>query len=418
MSALPTKEQLDFLSWEMGAFFHFGIRTFYHGHTDWDGKPMPQDAFDPKELDCEQWIQTVKQAGMQYAILTAKHHDGFANWPSAYTEYSVKNTPYRNGKGDIVKEFTDACRKYGLKVGLYYSPAQWGGSAVPFENDREYDDYFIAQIGELLQNYGKIDYLWFDGCGSENHKYDRDRIMAAIHAMQPRILCFHMWDTDVRWIGNEDGYAPFFLDHEVSAISTSVRSDGQTTLTHRRFVPAECDFRIRSTWFDDDNADTLKTPEELLGIYELSVGRGANFLLNIGPDQRGLLPEPDRKVLLEFSRLLQEKYAHPFHMGAMQKEGNTFVFACDPQTKSTDLPLCNCVVLQEELSKGQQILSFRLWAYLPGNRKKKICLFVGETVGHKRICTFPTMRSWRYEIEITEVRGEANLQSIAFYHTK
>ena len=159
-------ERLDFLNWEFGVFFHFGIRTFYEGHRDWDMKEMSPGAFDPKELDCRQWLKTAKDAGAAYGILVCKHHDGFANWPSAYTEYSVKNTPWRGGKGDVVKEFTDACRELQMKVGLYYSPAQFGSVSRKAE---EYDLYFLNQISELLTHYGKIDYLWFDSCGSEGH---------------------------------------------------------------------------------------------------------------------------------------------------------------------------------------------------------------------------------------------------------
>ena len=139
----PTKKQLEFLDWEIGVFFHFGIRTFYEGHRDWDGKEMALDAFPPAELDCEQWIKTAKDGGAKYAILVCKHHDGLANWPSKYTDYSVKNTPWKNGRGDVVREFVDACRKYDIKVGLYYSPAQFGSKLT---DHKEYDDYFINQI--------------------------------------------------------------------------------------------------------------------------------------------------------------------------------------------------------------------------------------------------------------------------------
>ena len=161
------KEQLEFMDWEFGAFFHFGIRTFYEGHKDWDMQEMSLDKFNPTSLDCRQWIRMVKQAGARYAILVCKHHDGFANWPSKYTDYSVAGTPWKDGSGDVVKEFTDACREYGMKIGLYYSPAQFGSDRM---NGREYDDYFINQLSELLTNYGKIDYLWFDGNGSEGHE--------------------------------------------------------------------------------------------------------------------------------------------------------------------------------------------------------------------------------------------------------
>ncbi|MBQ1222686.1 MAG: alpha-L-fucosidase [Oscillospiraceae bacterium] len=203
---IPTKKQLDFLNWEFGVFFHFGIRTFYEGHRDWDMKEMPLSGFNPTDFSAEDWCRAVASSGAKYAILTAKHHDGFANWPSAYTEYSVKNTPWRGGKGDVVAEFVAACRKYGLKVGLYYSPAQFGSVTM---NAEEYNDYFVNQISELLTNYGKIDYLWFDGCGSANHKYDEKRLIAAIRALQPEILIFGMWDPDTMWCGNEGGYSRY-----------------------------------------------------------------------------------------------------------------------------------------------------------------------------------------------------------------
>ena len=217
---IPTTKQIRFMDWEIGVFFHFGIRTFYEGHTDWDGKDMPAEKFNPKSMDCRQWIRAAKAGGAQYAILTTKHHDGFANWPSAYTEYSVKNTPWKGGTGDVVREFIDACRKYDVKTGLYYSPAQ-----KDFEKltDTEYDDYFIHQISELLGNYGKIDYLWFDGCGSENHVYDRERIINVIRTLQPEITVFSMWDPDTRWVGNEEGITPCGTSYVIGTPDDSVK---------------------------------------------------------------------------------------------------------------------------------------------------------------------------------------------------
>lgn len=168
---------------------------------------MDISAFNPIELNCEQWISTIKEAGARYAILVCKHHDGFANWPSEYTEYSVANTPWKNGKGDVVDEFVRACRKYDIKVGLYYSPAQFGVSSHNSKNVdyEEYSTYFINQITELLTNYGKIDYLWFDGCGSEGIDFGKDRIIDAIRGLEPDILIFNLWDPDTRWVGNELG---------------------------------------------------------------------------------------------------------------------------------------------------------------------------------------------------------------------
>ena len=240
-------EQLDFLSWELGVFFHFGIRTFYEGHRDWDLKPMDPCAYNPTELDCEQWIRMGRDAGAKYAILVCKHHDGFANWPSRYTDYSVAATPWKDGKGDLVREFTDACRKYGLKVGLYYSPAEFGSNQ---KDAKDYDEYFINQVSELLSNYGKIDYLWFDGCGSENPQYDTKRIVAAIRKLQPQILLFNLWDPDTRWVGNESGIAEMPNPNVVRLLDFSVQTQARDYLEEDTFLPAECDFRIRlENWF-------------------------------------------------------------------------------------------------------------------------------------------------------------------------
>ena len=209
MKLKPTEGQLKFLNWEFGLFFHFGIRSFYPGHVDWDGIEMSEEGFNPDSLDCEEWVKLARDVGATYAILTTKHHDGFSLWPSKYSKYGVADTPWKEGKGDVVREFTDACRKHGIKVGLYYSPAQWGSKSLKFENGKAYDDYFINQISELLSNYGKIDYLWFDGCGSEGHEFDKKRIVAEIFRLQPEILtfCDPEWVPCVRWVGNEDGYA-------------------------------------------------------------------------------------------------------------------------------------------------------------------------------------------------------------------
>ena len=204
-TAVPTARQLEYQDWEMGIFLHFGIRTFHEGHRDWDGKPMDLARFDPATLNCDQWVVTAKRAGMHYAVLVCKHHDGFANWPSKHSRFTVAQTPWRGGQGDVVREFTDACRRHGLKIGLYYSPAEWGGTR--FGDEAAYDEHFLAQITELLEGYGDIDILWFDGCGSEGHTYDWPRIVAEIRRMQPNLLLFNMGDPDFRWVGNESGVA-------------------------------------------------------------------------------------------------------------------------------------------------------------------------------------------------------------------
>lgn len=381
------QEQLDFLNWEFGVFFHFGIRTFYEGHTDWDMKPMALSGFDPTELDCEDWIRTVHAAGGKYAVLVCKHHDGFANWPSIYTAYSVKNTPWKGGQGDVVEEFTRACRKYGIKVGLYYSPAQFDSSNL---SAKDYDDYFIHQIRELLTNYGKIDYLWFDGCGSEGHEYDTARIVKEIRACQPQILLFNMWDPDTRWVGNESGIAhsPNFLT--VNELDFSVLTSDKDTLEHAKFLPAECDCRMRlENWFySEGDAATVKSVDELMGLYYYSVGRGANLLLNIGPDRAGKLPAEDKRALLAF--------------GDRIRKLNSGFLVCEQEcadkkiTITMEQSLVNHVILSEEIT-GEEIKNFEIRVY-PYPYGAPVTVFRGTTLGHKAICPFPTIRTKKVEI--------------------
>ena len=381
------REQLDFLDWEFGVFFHFGIRTFYEGHTDWDRKPMELSAFDPVQLDCEEWIRSVWEAGGKYAVLVCKHHDGFANWPSGYTEYSVKNTPWKNGRGDVVREFVDACRKYGVKVGLYYSPAQVDSGKL---SAQEYDDYFIHQIRELLTQYGKIDYLWFDGCGSEGHEYDTVRIVKEIRACQPQILLFNMWDPDTRWVGNEAGVAhsPNYLT--VDEVDFSVLTERKDALRRAKFLPAECDCRMRlENWFYSDNdADTVKSVDELMGLYYYSVGRGANLLLNIGPDRRGKLPEADKTVLLAFGEKIRELSRNMIPCIEEREEKKL--------TLCMDLGLLNHVILSEEVSE-EEIEQFEIRVH-PYPYGAPITVYRGTTIGHKAICSFPTIRTTKVEI--------------------
>ena len=420
--AIPSPRQIEFLNWEFGVFFHFGIRSFYPGHKDWDNLPMDAAAFNPDRLDCEQWIRASREAGARYAILVCKHHDGFANWPTKYSDYSVAATPWKDGKGDVVREFVDACRKYDVKVGLYYSPAQWGGQTA-FAEGREYDDYFINQISELLTNYGKIDYLWFDGCGSEGHEYDRARIIQAIRGLQPDILIFQMWDPDTRWVGNEDGYAPLRNVNLCDEVDFSMMTEEREQMDQTRYLPAECDCKMRSTWFDcEPNEGTIKEVDELVGMYEMSVGRGANFLLNIGPDCHGRLPEPDLKRLEALGREIRRRYCAPIPaFGGMQSEGNgawsicTEHFSEDWENEDTCPQLVNRVVIEEDLMAQSPVEEFRIYAHLPGYRSKRVCVYKGDTVGHKAICAFPTIRTAKLTVEACGKGGPVLTGMRAYY---
>ena len=400
----PTQKQLDFMDWEMGVFFHFGIRTFYPENNDWDGKEMELSEFNPMDLDCEQWIKTVKDAGATYAILTCKHHDGFANWPSRYTEYSVKNTPWKDGRGDVVKEFVDACRKYNVKVGLYYSPAQFGSVKM---QGKEYDDYFINQISELLKNYGKIDYLWFDGCGSENHEYDRDRIVKVIRELQPEICIFSMWDPDVRWVGNEEGIVPLGCKNVVQSANISVMEQEAQWLSEPRFLPYECDCKIRrKSWFYKKSDEKyLRSPNELIDLYYYSVGRGGNLLLNIAPDDKGLLPKRDSKNFLEFGKKIKERFAEPVEC-EITRENDEYILILPEEKK------INHMVIEEDLTDGESVREFEISTVTPCG---DVGIYSGKMIGHKRICEFRSWTGERFKLKITDSDGEYKLRSIKLY---
>ena len=402
----PTEKQLEFMSWEMGVFFHFGIRTFNEGHKDWDGKAMALESFNPTELDCEQWIKTAKEGGAKYTILTTKHHDGFANWPSAYTEYSVKNTPWKNGKGDVVREYVDACRKHGVKVGLYYSPAQFGSRAM---QGKEYDDYFINQITELLTNYGKIDYLWFDGSGSEEHEYDKERIIAAIRGLQPEILIFSMWDPDTRWVGNEEGLVPFGEKNVVTTERTSINVQEAQWLSEPKFLPFECDCKIRpNNWFFSENdADTLRSCDNLMSLYDYSVGRGGTLLLNIAPDRRGLLPERDAKRYIEFGKAAKKQFENPLDV-KIEKDGNSFIISSD------DTVEVKTIVIEEGLENGEHIEAFEI----NYNFYTDMLVYSGKAIGHKQIIRIPNTLLYGKKvlrIDITEYDGEYEIKKIKVF---
>lgn len=416
MKPVPAQKQLDFLDWEVGMFFHFGIRSFNHGHRDWDGIEMKPESFDPAQLDCDQWMRAAKLIGAKYAIMTTKHHDGFALWPSRFTSYSVAASPWKNGKGDVVREFTDACRRNGLKVGLYYSPAQWGNSGAAFADGKEYDDYFINQISELLTGYGKIDYLWFDGCGSGGHQYDQRRIISAIRSMQKDLLIFGMWDPDTKWVGNEDGYA-----YEPNLYVKSLNVLGEQKEV---FVPAECDCKLRESWFYDLNESTIKSVEELIGMYEMSVGRGNNLLLNVGPDDRGLICEPDVKRLTELGAEITRRYGCPLAYEEFRRiDEDTYTLSLGKKRAReigdhTLLPLTRAVILNEDISAGQSVLGFKLYADVPTlnpDCSNRYCVYSGETIGHKRICRIPAIRTARFTLVITKKDGDAVIRDIRAY---
>lgn len=410
-TAIPTAKQLAFQNWEFGLFLHFGIRTFYEGHRDWDGKPMSPKQFLPTQLDCNQWARTAKEAGMNYIVLTAKHHDGFANWPSKYTDFSVASSPWKDGKGDVIREFTEACRRHGVKPGLYYSPAD--ASCPVYKDEKAYDDYFIDQISELMSGYGEINVLWFDGCGSAGHKYDWPRIIKEIRRQQPNVLIFNMGDPDFRWVGNEAGIAPVPIWNTINRVQTTgTIVDDRIVATELLWLPAECDCRMRlQNWFySDQDEHTVKSVEELMGLYYCSVGRGCNLLINIGPDRRGLLPDKDTARLLEFGAEIRRRFGRPIATlkDFTQPEPNTWVY------DGKERVLADHLVVQEDLTQGEHVRRFAVQMLV---ERYWITLWEGRNIGHKAICRFPMVPVRKVRLQVLEADGPVTMRAIELHNS-
>lgn len=405
----PTERQLAYQDWEFGLFLHFGLRTFYEGYVDFDERPMSPAKFNPTNLDCEQWIRTAKEAGMKYAVLTAKHHDGFSNWPTAYSSFSVAQSEWRGGNGDVIREFTDACRKFGIKSGLYYSP--YDGSVDFYTKDaKAYDDYFVNQITELLSHYGEIDILWLDGCGSEGHEYDWPRIIGEIRRLQPNIL-LNMGDPDFRWVGNEDGIAPVPSWNVVDAMDFSILTEQKNQLGEARWLPAEADVQMRTNWFYSEHDEhTIKSIEELMGLYYQSVGRGVNLLLNIGPNREGVLPQKDTELLLEMGREIKRRFEHPvgtFHQ--CKNEDKKWIY------KPKDPQILDHIIITEDLSKGENVLQYKV-SIITAKSHQLVTIYEGKNIGHKAIIRVPAVKVQGVILEITECDGTPIIKDMSFHH--
>ena len=308
---LPTKQQLDWQDLEFGLFVHFGINTFT-GREWGDGTEDPA-LFQPTNLDCRQWARVAKAAGMKYAILTAKHHDGFCLWQTATTAHSVKSSPWREGRGDVVREFVDACREEGILPGLYCSP--WDRNAPSYSDPPAYSEFYDRQLEELCTHYGPLVQVWFDGAGSDGYVYDWDRIIATVRRLQPDAIIFQMGDPDVRWGGNELGYGDPDLWTTVDDSRLDVLWENPRRAVPKPgiYLPAELDTTInRAGWFwHPDTTNQIKSLDELIGVYYRSVGHGANLLLNLAPNRDGRLEEAEVERLLELGDEIRRRFGPP-----------------------------------------------------------------------------------------------------------
>ena len=304
MNIVPTPQQIAWQELEFIGFAHFGVNTFTD--REWGEGTEDEKVFNPTDFDADQWARVLKDAGIRLLILTAKHHDGFCLWPSRFTEHSVKNSPWRKGKGNVVREVSDACRRHGIKFGVYLSP--WDRNNPEYGNSPVYNQYFANQLRELLTNYGPITEVWFDGaCGEgpngKKQVYDWTAYYKVVRELQPDAV-IAICGPDVRWVGNETGVA---RETEWSVQpARSAASGGKDGLV---WWPAECDVSIRPGWFyHASQDDKVKSLHHLLDIYYKSVGRNSVLLLNIPPDRRGHIHENDTARLRELRKVLDDTF--------------------------------------------------------------------------------------------------------------
>lgn len=429
---VPTPQQLEWQRMELTAFLHFGVNTFT-GREWGDGTEDPA-IFNPTSLDCEQWVRTLKESGFKMAIITAKHHDGFCLWPTKTTRHSVASSSWKGGKGDVVRELRDACKKYGIKFGVYLSP--WDRNASCYGDSPAYNQFFIEQLTELLTNYGEVHEVWFDGANGEgpNGKkqiYDWDAILKTIRRLQPKAVTAIMGD-DVRWVGNEKGIGRE-TEWSATALTPGIypRSGEQNKelgifgkakdlggrdivarATELFWYPSEVDVSIRPGWFYHADQDKqVKSLNHLTDIYFKSVGYNSVFLLNIPPDLRGLINENDVQRLKEFSSYLKKTFARNYVL-----KGNEAWHGTSGTVRQYDIQkdaLVNAFMIQEDISKGQRIESFLVEAYKDGSW---IHMAEGTTVGYKRLVRFSDTRPERIRVTIRSARGVANVAAVGLFY--
>jgi alpha-L-fucosidase len=370
----PTAAQYRWQDMELGIFCHFGINTFCN--QEWgDGSDLPEK-FNPLSLDARQWVRLAKECGFKYFILTAKHHDGFCLWPTKTTDYSVASSPWKDGKGDVVLECAEACREEGVGFGVYLSP--WDRHEPCYPDKKAYDDFYAEQLTELLTNYGPLVEVWFDGAGSEGREYDWARITGLVKKYQPDAMIFNLGAPTIRWVGNEDGAAPYPCWNAAKEARVSMFTDDMLTWLPETpdWVPAECDVSIRrGKWFwHPDDEESLLSLKELKDIYYRSVGHGTNLLLNVPPDNRGLIPEADAARLREFAEWIRDTFSSPLYETSGSGEELEIAFE-SPE-------FIDHVVLMEEIAEGERVREYILEAK-KDNRWVEVVR--GSAIGHKKI---------------------------------
>ncbi|GJM32289.1 MAG: hypothetical protein DHS20C18_12900 [Saprospiraceae bacterium] len=440
--AVPSRQQQAWQALEYYAFVHFNINTF--SNLEWGKGSESPEIFNPTALDCRQWARICKDAGMKGIILTAKHHDGFCLWDSEYSEHDVASSPWRNGKGDVLRELADACKEYGLKMGLYLSP--WDQNSTIYGKP-EYNEYFKKQLTEVLTNYGDIFEVWFDGAVGEAFKgqqiYDWDGFIATVREHQPNAVIFSDAGPDIRWVGNEQGFANptnwSTLNREDYFPGTPRYQELQSgNQRGSHWLPAEVDVSIRPGWYYHANQDQqVKSADQLELIYYHSVGRNANLLLNLPVDRRGLVHPNDSAALMQLKERLDGTFSENLATGAKVRVTDEIVgqkkYAPgnltdnDPETAwaapedmttvGVELDLdgaqtFNVIDLREFIALGQRVESFEVKAWIDNNWQ---LIGKGTTIGNRRLLPLPTVTTHKIRVRIKQSMAPPILSEIGLY---
>lgn len=451
---VPEPKQVEWQQMETYAFIHFGLNTF--NDREWGYGDTDPKTFNPTNLDCEQWAQTLVKAGMKGVILTAKHHDGFCLWPFEGTDYSVKNSPWKNGQGNVVKELSEACKKYGLKFAVYLSP--WDRHQANYGTP-EYLPYFYAQLHDLLTNYGPVFEVWFDGANGgdgwyggakdirtidRKNYYNYPRIYEMLDSIQPQAIIFSDGGPGCRWVGNEKGFAgatnwSFLRKGEVHPGYDKSYELQYGHPDGNQWVPAECDVSIRPGWFyHPEEDDRVKSPDQLVDLYYRSVGHNATLLLNFPVDRRGLIHPVDSANAVRFHEMIQQQLKTNLVAGMTPKvsneRGGDFVasaltddnfdtyWATEDGVTTADIEFLfdtptrmNRMMLQEYIPLGQRVKAFVV-EYLDKDTWLPVKLNEETTtIGYKRLLRFETVETKGIRIRITDARGPLCLSSVGVY---
>ena len=451
---VPEPKQVEWQQMETYAFIHFGLNTF--NDREWGYGDTDPKTFNPTNLDCEQWAQTLVKAGMKGVILTAKHHDGFCLWPFEGTDYSVKNSPWKNGQGNVVKELSEACKKYGLKFAVYLSP--WDRHQANYGTP-EYLPYFYAQLHDLLTNYGPVFEVWFDGANGgdgwyggakdirtidRKNYYNYPRIYEMLDSIQPQAIIFSDGGPGCRWVGNEKGFAgatnwSFLRKGEVHPGYDKSYELQYGHPDGNQWVPAECDVSIRPGWFyHPEEDDRAKSPDQLVDLYYRSVGHNATLLLNFPVDRKGLIHPVDSANAVRFHEMIQQQLKTNLVAGMTPKvsneRGGDFVasaltddnfdtyWATEDGVTTADIEFSfdtptrmNRMMLQEYIPLGQRVKAFVV-EYLDKNTWLPVKLNEETTtIGYKRLLRFETVETKGIRIRITDARGPLCLSNVGVY---